>query len=87
MKFITVGTSTIINSAADDKCSKITAAGPSTGAGLSPGSVLKIVSTAYASADGVSKLAEPVAKNTIRSDNICNPQDRSVILVQKKGEI
>jgi hypothetical protein len=32
---------------------------------------LKIVTTANASADDVSKLAEPVAKNTIRSDNIC----------------
>jgi hypothetical protein len=68
---IPVGKSTIVNSAADDKHSKITAADPSTAAGLSPGSVLKIVTTANASADGVSKLAEPVAKNTIRSDNLC----------------
>jgi hypothetical protein len=38
-----VGTSTIINSADDDKRLKITAAGPSTAAGLSPGSVLKLL--------------------------------------------
>jgi hypothetical protein len=50
---------------------KITAAGPSTAAGLSPGSVLKNVMTANASADGVSTLSEPVAKNTIRPDNLC----------------
>jgi hypothetical protein len=64
-----INTSTIINSAADDKRSTITTAAPSTAAGLSPGSVLKIVTTTIASTDGVSKLAKPVAKNTIRSDN------------------
>jgi hypothetical protein len=62
--------STIINSAADYKRLTITAAAPSTAAGLSPGSVLKIVTTANALADGVSKLAKPVAKNNIPSDNL-----------------
>jgi hypothetical protein len=68
---IPVGTSKIINSAADDKRSKITAAGHSTAVGLSPGSVLKFFTTANALADGVAKLVEPVAKNTIRADNLC----------------
>jgi hypothetical protein len=43
-----VGTSTLLNSAADDKCAKILTAGPSTAAGLSTGFVLKIVTTANA---------------------------------------
>jgi hypothetical protein len=45
-----VGTSTIINSAADEKRSTITAAAPSTAVGLSPGFILKVVTTANASA-------------------------------------
>jgi hypothetical protein len=65
-----VGTITIIKAAADDKRSKSPTAGPSTAAGLSPGSVLKIVTTANASDDGVFKLAEPVAKHTILPDNL-----------------
>jgi hypothetical protein len=61
---------TIMNAAADDKRSKIPTAGPSTAAALSLGSVLKSVTTVNASADGVSKLSEPVDKDTILSDNI-----------------
>jgi hypothetical protein len=65
-----VSSSTIINSAADDKRWTITAAAPSTAAGSSSGSVLKIVTTANALVEGVSKLAKPVAKYTIPSDNL-----------------
>jgi hypothetical protein len=65
-----VGTSTVINSAADEKPSTITAAATSTAANLSQGSVLKNVTTANASADGVLKFAKPMDKNTIPSDNL-----------------
>jgi hypothetical protein len=65
-----VGTSKIINSAADDKCSTVTAAAPSTAAGSYSGSILKSVTTDNASEEGVSKLANHVAKYTIYSDNL-----------------
>jgi hypothetical protein len=67
---IPVGTSTIINSATDGKCSTITTVYTSTAEGSSSSSVLKIVTTANASVEGVSKLAKHVAKYTIPSDNL-----------------
>jgi hypothetical protein len=65
-----VGASTIINSAADDKHSTITTATPSTAAGSSSSYVLKILTTANASVEGVYKVAKPVAKYNIPSDNL-----------------
>jgi hypothetical protein len=65
-----VGTSIIINSAADEKRSTISAAAPSIAAGSSSGPVLKISTTANASVEGVSILANRADKYTIPSDNL-----------------
>jgi hypothetical protein len=65
-----VGTSIIINSAADDKRSTNSAAAPSIAAGSSSGPVLKIVTAANASVEGVSILANPATTYTIPSDNL-----------------
>jgi hypothetical protein len=74
--------------AADDKLLKSTTSGPSTASGLSLGSILKIVTTANASAYGLSKLAEPVAKNTIRSYNLCESTGQiSDTRLEKKGNL
>jgi hypothetical protein len=82
-----VGTSTILNAAADDKSSKSTAAGPSTAAGLSPDVGLIFFTTANALANGVSKLAETVAKNTIRPDNLCESTGQIGVTRPEKKEI
>jgi hypothetical protein len=65
-----VGTSIIINSAADDKHLTISAADPLIAAGSSSGPVLKIVTTANALAEGLSILPNHAAKYTIPSDNL-----------------
>jgi hypothetical protein len=82
------GISTIINAAADDKTSKITAAGPSTAVGLPPAVGSKKITTANFLAHGVSKLAEPVANNTIGPDNICELTGQiSVTRPERKGNL
>jgi hypothetical protein len=74
--------------AADGQSSESIAAGPSNAAGLSPGFVFKNVTTAYALDDGVSKSAESVAKNNIRSDNLCESTGQiSVTRPEKKGNL
>jgi hypothetical protein len=83
-----VCTSTITNADADDKISKSTAAGPSTAAGLSPVVGLKTFTTANALDNDVSKVAVPVAKNTIHPDNLCESTGQlGVTRPERKGNL
>jgi hypothetical protein len=82
-----VGKNAKINAADDDKSSKSTAEGPSNAAGPSPAVGIKNFTTTNPPADSVAKLAVPVAKNTIRPDNIGETTGQVSVARPEKKEI